>query len=190
MTYVPAEYWTHRGRSYEAEAIEKGWVAVENAPLFDLLDTLTFDSVLEVGCGFGRVGAAILRHYPGVTYTGIDVSPDLIEAARKRLPNAEFIVADLEAWWATDRRWDLVLSVSVLGHIRPQYIEWVIGQLRKAANNDVVAIDWNEVGKETTFQYGHDYGHLYGDAALSVTPYGRQDIWHVRPQNGRPHDGQ
>lgn len=180
MTYVPSVYWTQRGRTYEAEAIERGWVSVENAPLFDLLDTLTFDSVLEVGCGFGRVGAAILRHYPNVTYTGIDVSPDLIEAARKRLPTSELIVADL-ATWDTKRHWDLVVSVSVLGHILPADISAVIGKIRKWADKDVVAIDWNEVGKETTFQYGHDYGHLYGDAALSVMPYGRQDIWHVRP---------
>jgi trans-aconitate methyltransferase len=181
MTYVPADYWGQRGRTYEAEAIERGWVNVENEPLFRLLDTLEFSSVLEVGCGFGRVGYAIKRHYPHVTYTGIDVSPDLIEAARKRLPDSELIVADLEAWYAGDRKWDLVISVSVLGHIRPKYIEWVVSQLRRAARNDVVAIDWDEVGASPSFQYGHDYGHIYGDALRSLTPYGRQSMFHVRP---------
>jgi SAM-dependent methyltransferase len=181
MTYVPADYWTQRGKVYEAEAIDRGWVSVENEPLFRLLDTLTFSSVLEVGCGFGRVGYAIKRHYPHVIYTGIDVSPDLIEAARKRLPESELIVADL-ATWDSDRKWDLVVSVSVLGHILPTDIEAVIAKMRKWADNDVVAIDWNEVGKTTGWQWGHDYGHLYGSAAISTTPYGRQDIWHVRPE--------
>jgi hypothetical protein len=46
MTYVPADYWTQRGKVYEAEAIDRGWVSVENEPLFRLLDTLTFSSVL------------------------------------------------------------------------------------------------------------------------------------------------
>jgi trans-aconitate methyltransferase len=181
MTYVPADYWGERGKDYEQEAIERGWVNVENEPLFRLLEKLDFASVLEVGCGFGRVGAAIKRHYPEVIYTGIDVSPDLIEAARKRLPDSELIVADL-ATWDTDRTWDLVVSVSVLGHLLPADIEQVIAKMRKWATKDVVAIDWNEVGKQTTFQYGHDYGHLYGDAAISTLPYGRQDIWHVRPE--------
>jgi trans-aconitate methyltransferase len=180
MTYVPADYWGQRGKHYEAEAIERGWVNVENEPLFRLLDTLTFDSVLEVGCGFGRVGYAIKRHYPHVTYTGIDVSPDLIEAARKRLPDSELIVADV-AEWDSDRTWDLVVAVSVLGHILPADIEAVIAKMRKWANNDVVAIDWDEVGASTSFQYGHDYGHIYGDALRSLTPYGRQSMFHVRP---------
>jgi trans-aconitate methyltransferase len=180
MTYVPADYWTERGRHYESEAIERGWVNVENEPLFRLLDTLAFDSVLEVGCGFGRVGYAIKRHYPHVAYTGIDVSPDLIEGARKRLPDSELIVADL-ATWDSDRKWDLVVSVSVLGHILPADIEAVIAKMRKWATNDVVAIDWDEVGASTSFQYGHDYGHIYGDALRSLTPYGRQSMFHVRP---------
>jgi trans-aconitate methyltransferase len=180
MTYVPADYWTERGKRYEAEAIEKGWVAVENKPLFDLLDTLEFTSVLEVGCGFGRVGAAILRHYSNVTYTGIDVSPDLIESARKRLLDSELIVADL-ATWDTDRSWDLVVSVSVLGHILPADVANVIAKMRKWARNDVVAIDWDEPGASTAYQYGHNYGHLYGGALRSLTPYGRQSVFHVRP---------
>jgi trans-aconitate methyltransferase len=180
MTYVPADYWTRRGKVYEAEAIDKGWVSVENKPLFNLLDKLKFSTVLEVGCGFGRVGRAILKHYPDVTYTGIDVSPDLIEAARKRLPTSELIVADLAAW-DTERTWDLVVSVSVLGHILPADIEAVIAKMRKWATSDVVAIDWDEVGASTTFQYGHDYGHIYGDALRSIMPYGRQSVFHVRP---------
>jgi trans-aconitate methyltransferase len=182
MTYVPADYWTERGKGYEAEAIDKGWVAVENEPLFRLLDTLEFSSVLEVGCGFGRVGAAILKHYPNVTYTGIDVSPDLIEAARKRLPDSELIVADL-ATWDTVRTWDLVVSVSVLGHLLPQDIANVIAKMRKWATKDVVAIDWDAPGQSTSFQYGHQYLTLYGSALRSLMPYGRQSVFHVRPSS-------
>lgn len=181
MTYVPAEYWIERGKGYEAEAIDRGWVSVENQPLFDLLDTMTFSSVLEVGCGFGRVGRAIMKHYPDVAYTGIDVSPDLIEAARKRLPDAELIVADL-ATWESDRQWDVVVSVSVLGHLLPTDIAAVIGKLRRWARNDLIAIDWDAPGQSTSFQYGHDYLHLYGSALRYMRPYGRQSVFHVRPE--------
>ena len=176
MTYSPPVYWTLRGQGYEQEAVRRGWWSTENAPVLDLLDTLQFDSILEVGCGFGRVGAQVLARHPGVTYTGLDVSPDLIEGARRLLPDAELICADL-ATWDTDRQWDLVLSVSVLGHLLPQDIGAVIAKLRRLARRDLVHVDWNEVGKSTAFQYGHDYRAIHGD--VTEIPYGRQTIFWV-----------
>ena len=177
---IPVEYWRQRGKTYPQECAERGWWDIENPPLFAILDTLEFGSVLDVGCGFGRVGAALIRHYPHIAYTGVDVSPDMLTVARERLPGAEFIEADL-ATWDDDRRWDLVVAVSTLGHVHPDDIEVVIAKLRRMANRDLVAIDWNEVGASTPYQWGHDYLHLYGDALKSVTPYGRQDVFHVRP---------
>lgn len=177
MTYDPPTYWTERGQHWEDEARRKGFWDAENPPLLELLDVLEFDSVLDVGCGFGRVGASILSRWPGVRYTGIDVSPDLIDGARKRLPSAELIVADL-AQFDTDRRWDLVLSVSVLGHIRPEDVGPLIERMRRWARHDVIHIDWNEVGASTPFQFGHDYRALHGPAV--EVPMGRQTLFHLK----------
>lgn len=183
MTYSPVDYWTERGRGYEQEAVREGWWATENVPVHELLDGLTFDSVLEVGCGFGRVGAQVIARRPGVAYTGLDVSPDLILAARRIIPDGELIVADL-ATWDTDRRWDLVLSVSVLGHLRPDDIEEVLRRMRTWARRDVVHVDWNEVGASTSYQYGHPYRDIHarlGPQPVTEIPYGRQTIFHVAP---------
>lgn len=180
MTYSPPDYWTDRGRGYEQEAVREGWHGVENQPVLELLDTLEFESVLEVGCGFGRVGNAVLARRPGIAYTGLDVSPDLIEGARRILPpSAELICADL-ATWDADRQWDLVLSVSVLGHLLPSDIARVLAKMKRWARNDVVHVDWNEIGGQTTYQYGHDYQLIHGGKATEI-PYGRQTIFHVKP---------
>lgn len=175
--YEPTVYWTERGRTYEDEARQRGWWATENEPILDLVDSLEFASILEVGCDFGRVGAHVLARHPDVRYTGLDVSPDLIAGARRLLPDAELIVADLAAW-DTDRRWDLVLAVSVLGHLLPQDIPATIAKLRRWACRDLVHVDWNEVGGRTEYQFGHPYQDIHG--AVEVTPYGRQSIYHVR----------
>lgn len=178
MTYNPVTYWTERGKSYEDELRKKGWWDAENPPLLELLARLEFGSVLEVGCGFGRVGAAILSRWPDVQYTGIDVSPDLIAGAQKRLPGVELLCHDL-ATFDTDRQWDLVVSVSVLGHLRPEDIGRVTQNLRRWAKRDLVTVDWDDVGASTSFQYGHDYRTLYGQA--EVIPMGRQSIFWVKP---------
>ena len=187
--YSPPAYWSKRGKTHEAEALRDGWWAAENPELIALLDTLEFSTVLEVGCGFGRVGAFLLAHYPDITYTGFDISPDLVNGARKRLPGAEIFRADL-ATWDTHRTWDLVLGVSVLGHLLPKDIAGVIAKLRRWATRDIVTIDWNEVGGQTAYQYGHHYRELYGPDAVAKPDLGqhrrdpgdgRLSMWHVKP---------
>lgn len=176
MTYDPAVYWAERGRTYEDEARERGWWDAEDRPLIDLIGDLKPKTILEIGCGYGRVGAAIQRHFPNIAYTGIDISPDLIEASKRRLPNAELIVADA-ATWKSDRSWDLVIAANTLGHIRPEDLPGVWAKMERWAKRDIIHIDWNEVGASTAYQYGHDYRALHGRSAM--TPMGSTTMHHV-----------
>lgn len=175
MTYSPAAYWNERGKHWEAEARRRGFWDQENPELVDLLRTLTFRSVLEIGRGFGRVGAMIAHHWPEVRYTGIDVSPDLIEGARKRLPNAKLIVGDI-ATMDLVGKWDIVLAVSTLGHLRPEDVGSVLDRMQTWARSHVVHIDWDQPGASTEFQYGHDYRSLHG--AWAEVPMGRQTLFY------------
>lgn len=178
MTYDPPTYWIERGLTYEQEATERGWLRSESRPLMRQIGKLRFTSILEVGCGFGRVGAALLRRRPRVAYTGLDVSPELLKGAKQRIPAGEFICADL-ATFDTDRQWDLVLAAGVLGHLKPEDVGAVIERMRKWARRDIVASDWDAVGERTDYQYGHDFRALYGRGVRTV-PMGKQTLFHLR----------
>jgi len=52
--------------------------------------------VLDVGCGPGNSTELLAARYPQAEIIGIDSSPEMIAAARKRLPSAEFRVADIQ----------------------------------------------------------------------------------------------
>lgn len=74
----------------------------------------TFKRVLDIGCGAGELSLALARGRPHVDIVGVDISPQLVEAARERgshLLNARFEVADATRWqpedWAAP---DLLLS--------------------------------------------------------------------------------
>lgn len=61
----------------------------------------SFRNVVDVGCGAGELSLAIARGRPDVTVTGVDVSPQLIDVARKRasaLANVSFELADASRW--------------------------------------------------------------------------------------------
>ena len=187
MTFDPRAYWNKRGRTYEAEAIAGGWWDGEQEHLPDLLERLQFDSVLEVGCGFGRVGASIKSRWPRVAYTGIDISADLAAGARKRLPDSEIILDDVVTF-ESPRQWDLVLAISALSHIPPEDIEAVVAKVKAWARNDIVVVDWNEVGSQTAYQCAHDFMALLGPKTRRVrvrgpgqtSDDGRMAMWHVR----------
>ncbi len=74
----------------------------------------SFGKVLDIGCGAGELSLALARGRPEITVTGVDVSPQLVEAARERgahLANLSFELADAAQWKATDgNRADLLVS--------------------------------------------------------------------------------
>ena len=80
--------------------------------------------VLDVGCGPGRLVVHIARQVPGLMVTGIDVSPDMIELARRRAEawnlsaRVRFEVADVGALPFPDSHFDLVVSTFSLHHWR------------------------------------------------------------------------
>lgn len=51
--------------------------------------------VLDVGCGPGNSTELLAARFPQAEIVGMDSSPEMIAAARKRLPSAEFRVADI-----------------------------------------------------------------------------------------------
>jgi SAM-dependent methyltransferase len=68
---------------------------------------------LDVGCGAGEVSLALARSHPQAEVIGLDISEDLIEAARERaenLANVTFLVADAAGWRGSQFAPDLVVS--------------------------------------------------------------------------------
>lgn len=72
-------------------------------------------SVLDLGCGGGEPVARFLVDH-GLHVTGVDSSPQMIALARNRLPEQEWIVADMRRL-ALDRRFDGILAWDSYFHL-------------------------------------------------------------------------
>ena len=74
-------------------------------------------ALLEVGCAAGDFLHWIVQRYPNACVTGVDIHPALLDAASRRVPEANFAVGDLEdASTLPDRCFDAVFMLTVHSH--------------------------------------------------------------------------
>lgn len=67
--------------------------------------------ILEIGCGTGRLTRLLSNEYPHAHIRSIDISSSMVEYARKRCPNVDFIVADAEEFiTGVADSYDLIVS--------------------------------------------------------------------------------
>jgi trans-aconitate methyltransferase len=76
-----------------------------------LLEPLSGERILDIGCGTGQLTKSIADS--GATVVGIDASPSMIESARNNFPNIEFFVADA-AEVSFDEPFDAIFSNAAL----------------------------------------------------------------------------
>ncbi|WP_343051284.1 trans-aconitate 2-methyltransferase [Phyllobacterium pellucidum] len=70
-------------------------------PANDLLTAISNQDVkraVDLGCGPGNSTELLVKRYPGAVIAGIDSSAEMIEQAKRRLPDLSFAVADIDAW--------------------------------------------------------------------------------------------
>jgi trans-aconitate 2-methyltransferase len=70
-------------------------------PVHDLVARIPNADIVhaaDIGCGPGNSTEVLRERYPGARIIGLDSSTDMIEAARKRLPDIAFEVADIRQW--------------------------------------------------------------------------------------------
>ena len=105
---VQGELW---GRAADDWA---DWQEAQHAPLFEaMLDAAGVRSevtVFDAGCGGGTASA--LAADRGAVVSGLDASPGLIDLARRRVPDGDFRVGDLEALPFEDDSFDAVIAAN------------------------------------------------------------------------------
>jgi trans-aconitate 2-methyltransferase len=87
-----------------------------NRPIHDLLGALSrieVASAVDIGCGPGNSTERLQQRFPQARVYGFDSSPDMIAAARKRLPKIDFFVSDISDW-SDGEGFDLILANAVL----------------------------------------------------------------------------
>jgi trans-aconitate 2-methyltransferase len=110
-------------------------------PVRDLLSALPpieAGSVVDLGCGPGNSTEVLALRYPKAEVSGIDSSPDMITAARRRLPRVDFEVAAVQDWSGTGP-YDVILANALLQWV-PDHAALLPALIKKLAPGGGLAV--------------------------------------------------
>ena len=86
-------------------------------PILEELEKEPFETLLDCGCGTAPMLSLLSERWPDRHYTGIDLSPNMIAAARaKQLRNTSFVLGDCECLPFENDRFDAVICSQSFHH--------------------------------------------------------------------------
>jgi ubiquinone/menaquinone biosynthesis C-methylase UbiE len=86
-------------------------------PILEELKKDSFEDLLDVGCGTGPMVELLASELPGRRYTGLDLTPKMIEVATdKGIEGACFVVGDAEDLPFDDGSFDVVICANSFHH--------------------------------------------------------------------------
>ena len=93
-----------------------------------------FTDLLDAGCGTAPMISLLVDIYPEAHFTGIDITPKMIEIAKnKSLPNTTFVCGDCENLPFDDNSFDVIICDTARHDSRKRYRSLVCKQNRNAA---------------------------------------------------------
>jgi ubiquinone/menaquinone biosynthesis C-methylase UbiE len=108
---------------------------LEAKALRDILSTISFNSVLEIGCGTGKNTEWLLQKAQRIT--AVDLSEEMLSKAKEKIQsdNIEFIQFDINNDWNfTERTFDLIAFSLVLEHI--ENLDHIFKEVYKKLNDE------------------------------------------------------
>lgn len=137
-------------------------------------------TVLDLGCGYGRVAGSFIES--GFKYTGIDISPVAIATAEAAHPQGQFIVGNLSDM-SGDEQFDVVLILYVLVHfvddrLWRDFLDSAIRRLKPGGRlviADIFPEARTTAGAHVVSRPLSEYLDVFGEAGLVVDPASRAE---------------
>lgn len=94
---------------------------VADFKLYEILIRLLNPSkLLELGCGSGRLFSTYLLAKSAIQISGIDISEEMITAAKLKYPNAKLVIGDICNYKFNEKFDLIVISNALLKHLKSQ----------------------------------------------------------------------
>jgi ubiquinone/menaquinone biosynthesis C-methylase UbiE len=115
------ERFDHWSRTYEQSWLQRNFFDRVHRAVLDLIAREgTRESILDVGCGTGRLLRAVKLRWPDSQLIGVDAAEGMVEAAQQLTPGATFSVGRAEVLPLPDASVDVALSTMSFHHWNDQ----------------------------------------------------------------------
>lgn len=124
------------------------------------------DRVLDIGCGNGRLYQ--LFKDASVFYAGIDYSEALIQIAKQKFPQTQFVVAEMRKLPFLDHEFNVIFCIAVFHHLpTPETRVQALREMKRVLKpgGKIILTNWNLLGDWAKKKYGE------GDHANFVIPW-------------------
>ncbi len=135
-------------------------------------------TVLDAGCGTGRVAIELARR--GFDTVGIDVEQSMLDSARAKAPDLEWILGDLSSAQLPDAHFDLVVAAgNVMIFLELGTEAAVISNLARTVVTGGLVVAGFQVGRQLTLER---YDELSASVGLELVH--RWATWERAPYEG------
>ena len=151
--YKPKQFWDGWSDGYSRQKPQRR-IDESHYWLLKKMEELKPETVLEMGCGFGRNLTFLmenLSYQPKLV--GFDISESMIRKAKEVLDDRVFLgCGDINSLPFRDRSYDLVFTHAALMHVPEGHINTAIRELQRVAKKYLV------INEETYWSKGHIRG--------------------------------
>ena len=110
--------FTKAAKNYESDHAGIYKMCKKDYPdILEELEKEDFSDLLDAGCGPAPMISLLAEKYPDRHYTGLDLTPAMIEQAKKKnIPNADFVVGDCENFPFEANAFDAIICSNSFHH--------------------------------------------------------------------------
>lgn len=138
--------------------------------IFQLINPLAFETVLDVGCGQGSLLVEIKSKFPHIKPFGTDISRSALDLAGQRVPDGRFWLLDA-AEKQLDQKFDLVICSEVLEHI-PDDLAALRNLAHMTGKYLVISTIQGRMRRFEAGEVGHVRNYAYGELVQKVEQSG------------------
>jgi trans-aconitate 2-methyltransferase len=114
-------------------------------------------SIVDLGCGPGNSTELLVERYPDAEIVGVDAAPDMLAAARQRLPELRFLEVDV-ADWAPPEPVDLLFANALFQWI-PDHLSVLTRLMDSLRPGGVLAVQMPDNLGEPTHMLMEEVAH-------------------------------
>jgi len=165
---LESEGWSDSSRATSYRELFAGTSDLAINPLLDAARAKKGDRALDLCCGHGNVSEALKAR--GCAVSGLDFSPSMLDMARARVPDGEFVEADAQDLPFEEGDFDVVVSNFGICHVpdQPRALAEAHRVLRPSGRFAMTV--WCGPGESRCFELIYGVIKSHGSPEVSLPP--------------------